>query len=256
MMAPSLCKLLGKIVLFLWLLQPVLADRDTVSQFSTIDALLAGVYQGVASFESVLKEGDFGLGTVEDLDGELIILEGVAYQVRDDGSVHRLGAQTQTPFAMVTPFVSEGERRLSSLTKNELERELDRIFEGQYIYAFRLDGTFNLKLRSVPKQVRPFRPLSEVVKEQSVFEFQKVEGTVVAFRCPSFLKGVSVPGYHLHFLSTDRQSGGHVLDIDLVSAKLEWDRCDAFLLKIPSLEQFHTVNLEPDRSDELDRVER
>ena len=243
--------------LCLCLLQSTSAEPDTVTQFSTIDALLAGVYEGVASFESVLNEGDFGLGTVEDLDGELVILEGVAYQVRADGTVHQPGRQATTPFATVTSFEADGRCRLDDLTQTELTVELDRLFEGQYIYAFRLDGHFkDLKLRSVPKQVRPFRPLSEVIKEQSVFEFQEMEGTVVAFRSPSFLKGVGINGYHMHFLSRDRQRGGHVLDLRVEDAELQWDRCDAFLLKLPTVEEFHAVDLEKDRTDELDRVER
>jgi acetolactate decarboxylase len=253
----SVTRLLAILALCLALLQPATADRDTVSQFSTIDALLAGVYDGITDFQSVLDEGDFGLGTVDQLDGELIILEGTAYQVRADGTVHRLSLQTLTPWAMVTPFETDGEQQMSGLTLPQLKAELDELFKGQYIYAFRLDGKFkNLKLRSVPKQEKPFRPLGEVVKEQSIFEFKELEGTVVAFRGPAFLKGVSVPGYHLHFLSADRQKGGHVLDISVTSATLQWDQCDAFLLKLPSLSEFHRVNLEKDRTQELNVVER
>ena len=234
------------------------AEPDTVFQASTIDALLAGSYNGVASFEEVLKHGDFGLGTVDRLDGELVILEGTCYQVQSDGSVQCLSPEMTTPWVMLTSFQPEGRRQLTNLTLAQLKSMLDNdILEHRYIYALRLDGKFkNLMLRSVPAQAEPYRPLSEVVKEQSVFEFEELEGTVVAFRTPEFLKGVSVPGYHLHFLSRDRKRGGHVLDMALSSAELRWDRAEQFLLRIPDNREFHEVDLDKDRSLELDQVEK
>lgn len=234
------------------------AEPDTVFQASTIDALLAGAYNGVMSFEEVLKQGDFGLGTVDRLDGELVVLEGTCYQIQSDGSVQCLSPEMTTPWVMLTSFQPEGRRALTDLTLVELKSMLDKdILEHRYIYALRLDGKFkNLKLRSVPAQAEPYRPLSEVVKEQSVFEFQELEGTVVAFRTPEFLKGVSVPGYHLHFLSRDRKRGGHVLDLTLDSAEVRWDRAEQFLLRIPDNREFHEVDLKKDRSRELDRVEK
>ena len=64
----------------------------------------------------------------------------------------------------------------------------------------------------MPRQSPPYRPLTEVVAEQHVFELADVEGTMVGFRFPDYAEGIEVAGYHLHFISADRTRGGHVLD--------------------------------------------
>lgn len=248
------------VLLLSLLIDPTAAQpqRETVFQASTIDALLGGVYDGVLSFEEALKYGDLGLGTVDRLDGELVILDGTCYQIQSDGTVQCLSPEMTTPWVMVTSFEARGSRSLTDLTLLELKATLDEeVLEHRYLYALRLDGKFkNLKLRSVPAQTKPYRPLAEVVKEQSVFEYTELEGTVVAFRTPQFLSGVSVPGYHFHFLSKDRKRGGHVLDLSVDTAELQWDRCEEFVLRIPELQEFHQVDLERDRSKELDMVEK
>src|SRR6476659_2030744 len=84
--------------------------------------------------------------------------------------------------------------------------------EGASSCAVRLDGRFDLvRARSVPRQEPPYRPLTEVVADQRVFELEGVEGTMVGFRFPTYVEGIEGPGYHLHFASADRTRGGHVL---------------------------------------------
>lgn len=51
---------------------------------------------------------------------------------------------------------------------------------------------------------------------QVVFEFTQQEGMLVGFWCPAFVgSNLNVPGFHFHFLSTDKQRGGHVLQMEL-----------------------------------------
>lgn len=64
--------------------------------------------------------------------------------------------------------------------------------------------------RSVPRQEN-YRPLVEVAKEQPLFNFTDIEGTLVGFYPPAFMRSVSVPGLHLHFLSSDKRHGGHLM---------------------------------------------
>jgi acetolactate decarboxylase len=79
-------------------------------------------------------------------------------------------------------------------------------------YAIRIEGVFSyLKARSVPKQ-ESYRPLVDVTKEQPVFTFTDIEGTLAGFFTPWFMASISVPGLHLHFLSADLQHGGHLLE--------------------------------------------
>ena len=75
-----------------------------VYQFSTIGALLDGVYDGDVTVAEILRHGDFGLGTFNHLDGEMVVLDGVCYRVRADGTATRADPTDRSPFAAVTRF--------------------------------------------------------------------------------------------------------------------------------------------------------
>ena len=49
-----------------------ITNRETLSQVSTINALLAGVYDGILTVGELKGYGDFGIGTFEGLDGEMV----------------------------------------------------------------------------------------------------------------------------------------------------------------------------------------
>ena len=113
-----------------------------------------------------------------------------------------------------------------------------------------------MKVRSVPKQTKPYPPLADVTQHQAVFEYTNVTGTVLGFRCPAFVKGVNVPGYHLHFISKDRKTGGHILDFSSAGGTLQLDACNRFYMVLPEKEQLGTLDLSKDRSKELEKVEK
>ena len=62
----------------------------TLFQVSTSGALVQGVYERAVSSTFLLKYGDFGLGTFDNLDGEMVVLDGGIYQVRSDGTVNKI----------------------------------------------------------------------------------------------------------------------------------------------------------------------
>ena len=64
------------------------ADRETLYQVSTIDALMQGAYEGVQPVSEIRKHGDFGIGTFDALDGEMIVLDGTVYQAKADGKIY------------------------------------------------------------------------------------------------------------------------------------------------------------------------
>ncbi|MFZ4778870.1 MAG: acetolactate decarboxylase [Terrimicrobiaceae bacterium] len=238
------------------------ASREAkVTQFSTIDALMAGVYDGDFSCAQVARSGNLGLGTFDKLDGEMVVLDGRVYQVKSDGKVYRPTGALHTPFAAVTRFRKNQESRTGNiLTLAELQKVLDRLCPSQNgIYAIRIDGEFPaVKTRSVTAQKKPYRELVEVTKEQSVFALGPVKGTLVGFRFPAYFKGLNVPGYHLHFLANDRRSGGHVLDLTMAAgATVETSHCTRFDMFLPgSVGAFSRANLTRDRSEEVKKVER
>jgi acetolactate decarboxylase len=190
-------------------------DEHVLFQASTIGALLAGAYDGDLSFAELAARGDLGLGTLNRLDGEMIALDGRFYRADVEGVIHAVPPEAKTPFAVVTRFEPTVDVEIEGeLTHEELLARLDELTPaGASSCAIRLDGHFELlRARSVPAQDPPYRPLTEVVADQHVFELTGIEGTMLGFRFPAYVEGIEVAGYHLHFISEDRRRGGHVLD--------------------------------------------
>ena len=234
--------------------------QAAMTQVATIDALLAGGYDGHFSCGQLRHYGDFGIGTFDHLDGEMVVLEGTVYQVKADGTVHQPPASTTTPFATVVPFRTQHRQELTAgLDLKGLEELVNGAAPNANLFtAVRVDGQFrHLVVRSVPRQTPPYRPLAEVTKEQSVFDLQEVHGTLVGFRSPAYVKGINVPGYHLHFLSDDRKQGGHVLSFELADGTLSLANYDRFLMLLPGENSsFGQLDLGRDRAAELEKVER
>jgi acetolactate decarboxylase len=229
-----------------------------MTQVSVINALMIGRYGGVMSIPELLRYGDFGVGTLDHLDGELIVLDGRAYQVRGDGVVVEVDSDRSTPFAIVTPFEKDWEfpcPRVGSLS--DLEARLDDALGPKNNFlAIRIDGRFaSITLRSVHRQEPPYRPLAEVAKGQSVWTHEEVSGTLVGVRCPAWVGGMNVPGYHWHFLSDDRKIGGHVLDCRVREGRVQYDVCRDWLIKLDGSAEFNGANLGEDLSHDLRRVE-
>jgi acetolactate decarboxylase len=214
------------------------AEREphVLFQASTIGALLDGAYDGDLSFARLAEHGDLGLGTLNGLDGEMIALEGRFYRADVEGAIHSVGPAEKTPFAVITRFEPAIEEEIyGPLSHDELLARLDTLVPaGSPSCALRLDGSFELvRARSVPRQSPPYRPLTEVVAEQHVFELTDVEGTMVGFRFPDYAEGIEVGGYHLHFISADRTRGGHVLDSRAVRLRARVDPSADLHVELP-----------------------
>ncbi len=234
-------------------------DDDVLFQVSTIDALMQGVFDGFYSFNDLEAQGDFGIGTFDALDGEMIALDGDYYQVKADGVAYPVQGNMTAPFAAVTRFEVDQTAALENAGNfTELARQLDRHLPSpNAFYALRIDGTFPyVQTRSVPAQEKPYPRLAEAVKNQSVFNFTNVTGSVVGIWAPEFAKGVNVPGYHLHFITEDRKAGGHILDIQVANATAQVDVTAGFAMQLPSSGDFYEVDLSGDLQEELEKIEK
>ncbi|PKL42284.1 MAG: acetolactate decarboxylase [Planctomycetes bacterium HGW-Planctomycetes-1] len=233
-------------------------QADRITQTSTIDALLAGAYDGQMTCGQLLDYGNFGIGTFDKLDGEMTVLDGRVYQIKTDGKVYTPALSTKTPFATVCNFKPDIQFEIQNANFKTAESIIDEKVPNQNTFlAVEISRTFkHIRVRSIPAQQKPYQPLAEVVKNQSVFNINDVSGTIVGFRTPPFVKGVNVAGYHFHFLSDDFTQGGHVLDFELVGGECKIDRCDEFLLILPKDDALKDIDLSKDKSEELQKVEK
>ena len=233
--------------------------HHTLFQTSTIDALLQGSYEGDVSFAELEGRGDFGLGTFDALDGEMICLAGSFYQIKSDGRAYAVDRDARTPFAVVTVFEPDLSEMLSlPMDFEALCDHVDGVVGGGAVCcAVRVDGHFEyVKTRSVPRQHKPYPPLAEVVENQPTFELHDVSGTLVGFRFPDYTQGLNVSGYHFHFISADRTAGGHVLGCMLARGDLHIDREGDLQLELPPGVELPAPDQSTAKGETLDRIER
>jgi len=194
-------------------------------QAGSIASLIQCAYDGQIDLNELSKHGDFGLGTVDRIDGELIIVDGEFYRADAKGNIQKIDLNKKTPFALTTFFKADDEFNLKSIADlKEMEKKIDARLESlNYIYAIRIDGVFSyVQMRSEAPQPKPYKPFTETVLElQNVFEAHDSEGTMVAVRFPDYIGTLNVPGYHLHYIDKDRKIGGHVYDLAIKAATVK-----------------------------------
>ncbi len=234
-------------------------EPHVLFQASTIGALLDGAFDGDLSFAELGEHGDLGLGTLNHLDGEMIAIDGGFFRADVEGKVTPVAPDERTPFAVVTRFEPTIDETLSAEERSheELLVQLDGLVPGGVSScAVRLDGRFkSVRARSVPRQDPPYRPLTEVVADQHVFELVEVEGTMLGFRFPAYVEGIEVPGYHLHFISADRSRGGHVLDSRSGELRVQIDPSDDLHIELPLQVELEDPDLAADTHAAVSAVE-
>ncbi len=233
-------------------------DREVLFQVSTINALLLSVYDGILPVADLKERGDFGIGTFDRLEGEMVVVDGECYQVKVDGVAYVVPNNATTPFATVTFFDPDETVLIETANFSEFKEILETSFPSENIfYAIRIDGTFPyVKTRSVPAQEKPYPLLVDAVANQTVFKFENASGTVVGFWSPEFVDGINVPGYHLHFITDDRKAGGHILDLRVEGAEVELDLTPNIFMALPTAGDFFNIDLTGDLTADLEKVEK
>ncbi len=214
-------------------------NEDVLFQVSNMNAIFRGVYDGEMTYGELKRRGDFGIGTFNALDGELFALGGKFYRIKADGIAYPVDDSMKTPFAVVTFFEPDKSVLLDKTSDyKQLQQYLDNLLPAKDIfYAIKIEGTFGyIKARNIPGQSKPYPKFSEVVKNQLIFEFHNVEGTMVGFWCPAYLEEINVPGYHFHFITKDRKMGGHLLECQMQDVRIEIDYTPEFHMAIEFVE--------------------
>ena len=240
-------------------LERLLGDEDqTVFQTSTVNALMEGASTGDMTMGELKTHGDFGLGTFDGLDGEMIELDGKVFQVRADGHAHPVEDSARTPFATVSFFKADESARLASpCDQPAMLAAVAAMLPSQNIFhAVRIEGRFDyVKTRAVAKQDKSVG-LEAAARAEPIFEFHDVEGTIVGFFTPDYLRGVNVPGYHLHFITADRAAGGHMLDCRTKDVTIKIHHTPEFELGTPGTEEFLKADLSHDHTAAIAKIER
>jgi acetolactate decarboxylase len=225
----------------------------TLFQVSTSAALVEGLYQGAVQVSRLLRHGDFGLGTFIDLDGEMVVLEGVCYRVASDGAVTNVEGDRLIPYAVVTRFSAEFAKPSQQVNSfSELVAVCDGLRSSQNaFYAFRIEGKFSFVKTPVMKAVPHGTRLKAASSGQEEFTFKDQEGTLVGLWSPGFAGSFSLPGYHFHFLSADRKRGGHVLECKAVDMTIGGCAMHEMHVSLPETAEFLKADLSRDPSEDL-----
>lgn len=231
--------------------------HHTMYQFSTATALVEGIYQGAVRVGDLREHGDLGLGTFEELDGEMVIVDGHFFQVRGDGSVREVEDSVLSPFAVITRFASEPPVTLDRCPEmGKLTAGFDTLRNSDNVFfALRVDGQFDYVHTRAMCRTKEGVPLVQAAALQPEFEFHDVKGTMVGFWTPEYAKTFNVPGYHLHFLSDDHTRGGHVLQCRGSNLRLQIQLEGDYHIALPETIDFLRADLRRDPAADLAQAE-
>ena len=232
--------------------------RTKFTQISLFSVLLGGRYGGVVTVGEIKKLGGMSIATMDRLDGEMQMIDGVVYQACADGSVHLPGDDATVPFGTVAEFNAERSLRIADLPSYErFEERLAELCPQENLpLAVHFTGDFRrMKVRSVARQEKDGVGLAEAAKDEAVFDFADCSGDLVGFRLPGYVNGVNAPGWHLHFMDAARRHGGHVVNFSLREGVLRLCHAEDFEIRLPPPGVLDGLDLGRDWSKELKRAE-
>ena len=240
---------------------PELADREVINQVSLLQGLTLGDYSGSVSISQFKELGDIGIGTFDALNGELIMLDGTVYRAAFDGSIEEVSDEETIPFGNTTFFDEDQTFELNRVDsvytlKKELDKKVKELGNNRF-YMIKIDGTFSkMGVRSELPQSEPYKPLAKVLEtDQAFFDYKDIKGTVVGLYCPDYMSDINAVGWHFHFISEDRSSGGHVLDLSADTLNVIIYRTDRFSMSVPDTASFNDYDLTVDQSKDIQKIE-
>ena len=236
---------------------------NKIYQASTLQALALGYTRPVITVRELLQYGDTGLGTFENVDGEMIVVDGVCYQAKQDGSVVPTNEEAGVPFA-VSGFIKDGRRfaieELPDIEaiKQELTLKIEEDFGLNSVHIARIDGFFDIihARAGAPYRSQHVSLKHILSKTQKDFTFERLEGTLVCVYYPDYMDGINAAGWHLHFISKDRKLGGHVFQVSMRSGECQLQKMDRIEIQLPNEAAFDTYSLKNASRDEIEEVEQ
>lgn len=180
-------------------------ETSTLYQYNTYGNLSGGSYDGTGRLSEILKHSSDGIGTLDQANGETIILDGIVYHGKDDGTIRVVDTEELTPYTAI--FHHSNHFTLSSLTD---------LADRTKLYTVKAHGFFNnLIIGNKPKQEKPYtNTYAKILETLTQIKVDNIEGTMVGVYSPEGYGAISGHAFHLHFISEDRKFGGHVLNYE------------------------------------------
>ena len=204
-------------------------ERVKMYQVSTLQALMLGYSRSVITVSELLEHGNIGLGTFEDVDGEMICLDGICYRATNIDSL-----------------------------KVALNNLIEEDFGLNSMHMVRIGGEFSLVDARSESPYRSMHVTLKTVLEQTqkAFCFEHIKGTLVCVYFPDYMDGINAAGWHLHFVSEDRKQGGHVFEISMKQGTGILDKISSIEIKLPEEPVFDTYSLKNASNNEIKQVEQ
>ena len=236
---------------------------ERMFQVSTLQSLALGYTRAVMTVGELMQHGETGLGTFEDVNGEMIVIDGKCYRAMDDGRVTEAGDERGVPFASVAymdncrEFELSGDYTMESL-KAELNNRIEEDFGLNSMHVIQIHGTFE---KIYARSELPYRAHHVTLKDmlditQTSFEFSNIMGSLVGVYYPDYMDGINAAGWHLHFVNDERNKGGHVYEIKMTSGKVRLAKKTRIDIQLPKDPGFDTYSLKSASKDEIKKVEQ
>lgn len=229
-----------------------------IYQYSTIGALMSGYAAGDQKIKNVCTSSSIGLGCADNVNAEVTIFKGIPYTATAHKAVKPLETGGLVPFYQVTEFNHYQEYQVTSITlDNVLEKIKEHITPNNIFLAVCIIGTFSTVVFRRPTYSAKSRAVDELTQSQEVSEHTNVKGRLVGFLTPELFGRISVPGFHLHFLSDDEKLSGHVLSFSCESAILQFEEKSTIEITNPSSEDYKELPLDIQMLDSvINKVEK
>ena len=232
-------------------------------QVSTLQSLALGYSRKVITVGELMKHGETGLGTFEDVNGEMIAIDGKCYRAMEDGTVEESSGTRGVPFSSVAfmdncrEFELSGNYDMTSL-KNELNNRIEEDFALNSMHVIQIHGTFE---KIYARSEAPYRAHHMTLKEmldttQKSFEFSNITGSLVGVYYPDYMDGINASGWHLHFVNDERTKGGHVYELKMSFGNVRLSRKNCIEIQLPKDPAFDTYALKTASKDEIKHVEQ
>lgn len=238
-------------------------NPNRMFQVSALQALAMGYSRTVIPVSALLQHGDTGIGTFEDVDGEMILIDGHPFRADGTGAVTEAVPSAGVPFCAVTFLETAEPIRLSDIPdmdalKDRLDHKIREEAGRNSMFAARIDGFFT---RISARSVSPYRAdhvrLKEILEmNQKEFVFSETAGSLVCIYFPDYMDGINAAGWHMHFVSEDRKKGGHVLDLSLKEGTVYLNKISCLEIRLPGDPEFDTYSLKEASGAEIREIEQ